>query len=82
VRDAPPPSFPPSGILPKAEIARRMNRKPEAISRLLRGEGAKPTLDTLIDLIDAIGLELDIRIKRQPAKRNGDYSPLKIHTAV
>jgi DNA-binding phage protein len=68
--------------LPKAEIARRMNRKPEAISRLLRGEGANPTLDTLIDLIDAIGLELDIRIKRQPAKRNGDYSPLKIHTAV
>lgn len=68
--------------LPKAEIARRMNRKPEAISRLLRGEGANPTLDTLIDLIDAIGLELDIRIKRQPVERNGDYSPLKIHTAV
>lgn len=68
--------------LPKAEIARRMNRKPEAISRLLRGEGSNPTLDTLVDLIDAIGLELDIRIKRQPAKRSGDYSPLKIRTAV
>lgn len=68
--------------LPKAEIARRMNRKPEAISRLLRGEGANPTLDTLIDLVDAIGLELDIRIRRQPAARSGDYSPLKIHNAV
>jgi hypothetical protein len=51
----------------------------EAISRLLRGEGSNPTLDTLID---AIGLELDIRIKRQPAKRCVDYSPLKIHTTV
>jgi transcriptional regulator with XRE-family HTH domain len=68
--------------LPKAEIARRMNRKPEAISRLLRGEGSNPTLDTLVDLIDAIGLELDIRIKRQPTRRSGDYSPLKIRTAV
>ena len=68
--------------IPKAEIARRMDRKPEAISRLLRGEGSNPTLDTLIDLVDAVGLELDIRIKRQPAKRSGDYSPLKIQAAV
>ncbi|MGA2163179.1 MAG: XRE family transcriptional regulator [Solirubrobacteraceae bacterium] len=68
--------------IPKAEIARRMDRRPEAISRLLRGEGSNPTLDTLIDLVDAVGLELDIRIKRQPAKRNGDYSPLKIKPPV
>jgi DNA-binding phage protein len=68
--------------IPKAELARRMERKPEAISRLLRGEGANPTLETLIDLIDAIGLELDIRIRRQPAKRNGKYSPLKVHSTV
>jgi len=45
--------------IPKAEIARRMRRRPEAISRLLAGQGSNPTLDTLIDLIDAIGLELD-----------------------
>jgi DNA-binding phage protein len=68
--------------IPKAELARRMERKPEAISRLLRGEGANPTLETLIDLVDAIGLELDIRIKRQPTKRNGDYSPVKVHSTV
>jgi hypothetical protein len=37
---------------------------------------------TLIDLADAIGLELDIRIRRQPAKRNGHYSPLKVHSTV
>ena len=68
--------------IPKAELARRMERKPEAISRLLRGEGVNPTLDTLVDLVDAIGLELDIRIKRQPAKRNGKYSPLKVKATV
>ncbi len=66
----------------KVEVARRMDRKPEAISRLLRGEGANPTLDTLVELADAIGLELDIRIKRQPVKPKSDYSPLKVHAAV
>lgn len=68
--------------IPKAEVARRMERKPEAISRLLRGEGANPTLETLVDLIDAIGLELDIHIQRQPAKRHGDYMPLKVRTSI
>jgi DNA-binding phage protein len=68
--------------IPKAEVARRMDRKPEAVSRLLRGQGANPTLDTLVELADAIGLELDIRIKRQPARPKRDYSPLKVHATV
>jgi DNA-binding phage protein len=66
----------------KAEVARRMDRKPEAVSRLLRGEGSNPTLDTLVDLVDALGLELDIRIKRQPKRAKPAYSPLKVHAAV
>src|SRR5579875_4180355 len=33
--------------LAKAEVARRMGRKPSAVSRLLSGNGANPTLDTL-----------------------------------
>lgn len=66
----------------KVEVARRMDRKPEAVSRLLRGEGANPTLDTLVELADAIGLELDIRIKRQPTKPKPDYSPLKVQATV
>jgi DNA-binding phage protein len=68
--------------LSKAEVARRMDRKPEAVSRLLRGEGANPTLETLVELADAIGLELDIRIKRQPARPKAPYSPLKVHATV
>lgn len=68
--------------LPKAEVARRMDRRPEAVSRLLRGEGSNPTLDTLVDLADALGLELDIRIKRQPARPASSYSPLKVHATI
>jgi ribosome-binding protein aMBF1 (putative translation factor) len=68
--------------LAKAELARRMDRKPSAISRLLSGSGANPTLDTLVDLADALGLELDIRIKRQPARPARSYSPLKVCAAV
>jgi DNA-binding phage protein len=68
--------------IPKAEVARRMDRKPEAVSRLLRGQGANPTLDTLVELVDALGLELDVRIKRQPARPKADYSPLKVHATV
>jgi DNA-binding phage protein len=66
----------------KAEVARRMDRKPEAVSRLLRGEGANPTLDTLVELADAIGLELDVHIKPQPVRPKADYSPLKVHATV
>jgi transcriptional regulator with XRE-family HTH domain len=68
--------------IPKAEIARRMQRRPEAISRLLAGQGSNPTLDTLIDLADAIGLELDIHIRRQPHRHASDYSPLKVRSTV
>lgn len=68
--------------LAKAEVARRMERKPSAVSRLLAGNGANPTLDTLVDLIDALGLELDLRIRRQPARPPKSYSPLKVHAAV
>ena len=42
---------------------------------------SQPT-ETLIAMIDAIGLELDIRIRRQPAKRNDTYSPLKVHSTI
>jgi len=66
----------------KAELARRMERKPSAVSRLLGAGGANPTLDTLVDLADALGLELDIRIKRQPARPKAAYSPLKVRAAV
>jgi DNA-binding phage protein len=68
--------------LSKAEVARRMDRKPESVSRLLRGEGANPTLETLVELADAIGLELDIRIKPQPARPKASYSPLKVQATV
>lgn len=68
--------------LAKAEVARRMDRKPSAVSRLLAGNGANPTLDTVVDLADAVGLEMDVRFKRQPARPRDGYSPLKVHAAA
>ena len=68
--------------LAKAEVARRMDRKPSAVSRLLAGNGANPTLDTVVDLADAVGLEMDVRFKRQPARPHDGYSPLKVHAAA
>lgn len=68
--------------VPKAEVARRIQRHPSAVSRLLSGDGPNPTLDTLVDLVDALGLELDLRIKRQPARPKSGYSPLRVHASV
>jgi predicted XRE-type DNA-binding protein len=68
--------------VPKAELARRMERHPSAVSRLLGGDGANPTLDTLVDMVDALGLEMDLRIKHQPRSPKPGYSPLKVHAAV
>ncbi len=40
--------------LSKREVARRMDRKESAVSRLLNGEGANPTLSTIADLAYAL----------------------------
>lgn len=65
--------------LSKAEVARRMDRKPEAISRLLRSSGrVNPTLETLVDLVTALDLQLEIRITR----RARGASPGQSHVTV
>jgi ribosome-binding protein aMBF1 (putative translation factor) len=68
--------------IPKAEVARRMDRQPSAVRRLLSGKGANPTLDTVVDLADAVGLELDIRIQDQPKRQKPGYSPLHVSATV
>ncbi|HST42877.1 MAG TPA: XRE family transcriptional regulator [Conexibacter sp.] len=52
--------------LSKAEVARRMGRKPEAVSRLLRSGSSNPTLETLVELVTALDLQLELRITRRP----------------
>jgi DNA-binding phage protein len=56
----------------KAEVARRMGRKPEAVSRLLRSDSSNPTLETLVELIAALDLQLELRIARRPRNASRD----------
>lgn len=55
--------------LSKAEIGRRIDRKPSAVSRLLSGNEQNPTWDTLVDLAYAVDLVLDLKVKKAPKRR-------------
>jgi ribosome-binding protein aMBF1 (putative translation factor) len=67
--------------LSKAEIGRRIDRKPSAVSRLLGGTEQNPTWDTLVDLAFAVDLELEVRVKRAP-KRRATPEPVKVLLAA
>jgi DNA-binding phage protein len=68
--------------LSKREVARRMDRKESAVSRLLKGEGANPTLSTIADLAFALNLEVEVRIKERPRKSRKPLTPVRILTAA
>ncbi len=68
--------------LSKREVARRMDRKESAVSRLLTGEGANPTLSTIADLAYALNLEVEVRIKERPRKSKRPITPVRIFTAA
>jgi transcriptional regulator with XRE-family HTH domain len=55
------------------ELAARMGRHREAITRLLSASGSNPTLETLMELLDALGLRADITLR--PAL--GDEAPIR-----
>jgi transcriptional regulator with XRE-family HTH domain len=57
--------------LSKAEIGRRMDRRPSAVSRLLNGNDQNPTWDTLVDLAEAVGMELEVKVKKAEAEDAG-----------
>src|SRR6266540_6327532 len=67
--------------LSKREIARRMDRQESAVSRLLKGEGANPTLSTIADLAYALNLEIEVRIKERPRKSTKPLTPVRILAA-
>jgi transcriptional regulator with XRE-family HTH domain len=64
--------------LSTAELAQRMGRHRETVSRLLHAEHANPTLDTLTDMLKAMHLRADVTLR--PATEN--ESPLAITVAV
>lgn len=68
--------------IPKAEVARRIDRRPEAVSRLLSGRDQNPTLDTIADLAFALDLEIEVRIKERPKRARLVSRPISIHATV
>jgi DNA-binding phage protein len=59
-----------SGIS-KAELARSIDAKPEIVRRLFTKAGANPTLETVVEIAAALGLELQlvpVSSKKQAAK--------------
>jgi predicted XRE-type DNA-binding protein len=66
--------------LSKAEIGRRIHRRPSAISRLLNGGDQNPTWDTLVELAYAVGCEIEVRVKDAPS-RSRQKTPVKVIAA-
>lgn len=53
----------------KAELARRIEARPEIVRRLFTAEDANPTLSTVLKLADALGFHLELVPNRQAARR-------------
>jgi ribosome-binding protein aMBF1 (putative translation factor) len=49
--------------LSKAELARRVGMHPAAIRRLLSSGTGSPTLKTLLELMDVLGIEMHLRTR-------------------
>lgn len=68
--------------LSKAEVARRVGSERSAISRLLAGNNANPTFNTLADLADALDLEIEFRVRERPARSKKPHTPVKVLVAA
>jgi ribosome-binding protein aMBF1 (putative translation factor) len=66
----------------KAEIGRRIERQPSAISRLLNGTEQNPTWDTIIDLAYAVDFEVEFKLKKVPKSRAAKPEPVKVLVAA
>ena len=62
----------------KTDLAERMGRNREAISRLLASSEANPTLDTFIELLSALNFTADITLR---PSREGE-EPLRVSTEL
>ncbi len=62
----------------KEELATRLGRKREVISRLLNSETANPTLDSLTEILAALGLTAEITLRRA----RDDEQPIAVKVAL
>jgi transcriptional regulator with XRE-family HTH domain len=64
--------------LSQEQLAKRMGKKREAVTRLLSDDEVNPTLDTLIELLSALQLTADITLRRA---REGE-GPITVATEL
>ena len=64
--------------LSQEQLAKRMGKKREAVTRLLSDNEVNPTLDTLIELLSALQLTADITLRRA---REGE-GPITVATEL
>lgn len=62
----------------KEELANRMGKHREAVSRILTASDANPTLETLLEMLTALHITADITLR--PATE--DEEPIKVKMAV
>jgi DNA-binding phage protein len=65
----------------KLDLARKAGANPAALRRLLTSEDGNPTLQTLVSLCDALGLEIVIRPRGQEAGATHTEDASRGHTA-
>ncbi len=64
--------------LSQEQLAKRMGKKREAVTRLLSADDINPTFDTLIELLSALQLTADITLRRA---REGE-GPITVATEL
>jgi DNA-binding Xre family transcriptional regulator len=67
--------------LSKAEVARRVGVKPSVVSRLLDGKGRNVQLDTVADVADALDVYIEMRVRRQPKRKQARHAPIEVIAA-
>lgn len=60
--------------LTKAELARRIGTAPSVVRRLFAAEAGNPTLHTVLDVVEALGMEIEFRSVGETNRRRASGS--------
>ena len=64
--------------LPKTRLAELLGRHPSAISRLLRSRTANPSVRSLLEIVEALGVYLKVEVIPQPKEQKERHAPVEI----
>jgi DNA-binding phage protein len=65
--------------LKKSDLALRTGRKEPAVSRLLKSPSSNPTLKTWLEVLDAMDLSAEIRLR---PRRRASHKLVEVHAAL